>query len=523
MSLQRNLMAGVAAVSALTVVAPSAAAQSSDLEVEILQLLVDEGVIPFDKAQAILERARQQQQEKAAAEAAENAPDTIDVPYIPQTVREEIENNVRADVIETAKTEGWVAPNVIPDWVNKVKISGDFRARYQREDYPESVLGPNGELIDGNFPYFPDAAEINRLGGVTDADGFPLINSTEDSSRPNYRARIKFEAGIGDNVTVGLRLASGDNDGAVSTNSTFGDYYYKKSIWIDQAYVDVSPLEGVNLIAGRMPNPFFSTNMLWDEDVNPEGLALAADYEINDSVSVFGVGGVFPLQQRDFFDDSYLYAGQIGAKGLFAERLEIEGAVAYYMFDNVQSMKNPDDGSRINDWSAPTYLANGNSLFNIRTDGLTTLAGLAAEYELMAATLRMALRDGDRRYGLIGEVVKNDALDEDEITALRGEPGVEPGDTGWHVKGFAGYPVISERGQWRVEAGYRHVETDAVLDIFTDSDFALGGTDVEGYILKGDVGIYENTSIGAAYLSSDAINRPPFSLDIFQVNLNVHF
>ena len=215
---------------------------------------------------------------------------------------------------------------------------------------------------------------------------------------------------------------------------------------------------------------------------------------MSENASVRAVAGVFPLQEREIFDDAYLYSGQIGARyGNADSPYFVEAGAAYYYYDNIQSLKNPPDGSRINDWSAPAALAKGNSLFNIRTDGLTTLAGLAAEYELVAGTLKAGYRS------------------------------VEPGDLGWMVRFQAGHPVIAERGQWRLFAGYRHLETDAVLDIFTDSDFGLGGTDVEGYELGGAIGIHTNASLGLRWLSSDSISRAPYSVDVLQIDLNTRF
>ena len=410
----------------------------------------------------------------------------------------------------------------MPDWVSRVRVSGDFRARYQNEDAPRSVLGPNGELIEGNFPYFPDVAAINKAGGVTDAAGFPLLNSTVDRRRPNYRARFKVEADVNDKVTVGLRLASGDDASPVSTNSTFGEHFYKDAVWIDQAYVEVRPVAGVKVTAGRMPNPFYSTDMVWDSDINPEGLAVTGKRAFG-PVQVFGTAAALPLQERELFDDSFLYAAQAGVEGGFGGSFGYKAALAYYDFQKVQSRKNAPDGSRLNDWSAPKYLSKGNSVFNMRTDGLTTLAGLASKFELIALTGQLSYGKGPRSYRVTAEVVKNEAMNTLQIATLRGEPGVEPGNTGWQVRFDAGYPQISERHQWRLAAAYKHVESDAVMDIFTESDFGLGGTDLEGYVLDAEYGIYKNTSVGLTWLSSDSINRPPFALDVLQLNLNVRY
>lgn len=491
---------------------PAMAQATDEVGVEILQLLVDEGVIPFDKAQAILDKARQNAALRAEADAAAKAEDVVNVPYVPETVRDEIKEAVRDDVVKTAKSEGWVSPNTLPDWVKAVRISGDLRVRGQFDNFS-----------DNNFPSFPDGNAINQAGGVSNSN-FPLLNSTFDRKRVNYRARIGIDARVADGIQVGLRLASGDEPGAISTNSTFGNYFDRNTLWVDRAFIDIEPIQGAHIVAGRMPNPFYSTSLVWDEDINPEGVALSVDREIGGGLGVFATGGFFPLQEREIYDDTNLYAGQIGihygSKDSFFAKL----GAGYYYYENIQSLKNPADGSRINDWSAPAYVSKGNSNFNMRTDGLTTLVGLASEYELLSGTAEIGYRSGPLTFKLSGEVVKNLALDRATINALRGgEQGVKPGDLGWLTRLEVGYPVISEFGQWQVAAGYRHVETDAVLDIFTDSDFGLGGTDVEGYQLEAYFGVHKNTSLGVRWLSSDSIERAPFSVDVVQVELNTRF
>lgn len=511
-TLRKTLTAGAALWMVFGLISPASAQDSGDVGVEILQLLVDEGIVPADKAQQIMAKA----EARAAARvqtAAANASNTIDVTYVPEAVRAQIKEEVKGEIMTQAKTEGWMAPNALPDWAERIKISGDFRVRDQSEMFDE-----------GNFPFFPDVNAINKAGGVTDAAGFPLLNSTHDRHRDNYRARLNVEAQVTNRVKVGVRLATGSDSSAVSTNTTFGDNFQKDAVWIDQAYVQLTPLKGLAVTAGRMPNPFYATDMIWDADINPEGIAFSGRHDFGyGQTSVFGTLAAMPLQERELYDDSNLFAAQLGAEHRFSSAWSAKAALGFYDFSNVQSLKNPADGSKLNDWSAPRTLAKGNSIFNMRTDGLTTLAGLASKFELVTLTGEIGFGEGPRRYRLKGELVQNVAMNKDQIAALRGEPGVEPGNLGWNLRLDAGYPQITAAGQWRVAAGYKHVETDAVLDIFTDSDFGLGGTDVEGYVLEGEYGIYKNTSVGLTWYSTDSIKRPPFAIDTLQLNLNTKF
>jgi hypothetical protein len=517
----KSLKTRLAAASCLLAMlghAPSAAAQTTeDVGVEILQLLVEEGVIPAEKANAILGRAREAAAMRKQAEAPAGA-GTVDVPYIPEVVRLQIRDEIKQEVMAEAKTQGWVAPNSLPGWVSRISLDGDFRLRYQGEYFD-----------DGNFPLFPDVGAINRSGGVTTADGFPLLNTTENRHRLRYRARLGLKAKLTDQVLVGVRLASGNDAGAVSTNETMGDYFEKDAIWIDRAYVQVTPFEGVSLIGGRMPNPFFSTDLVWDTDVNPEGVALSLGYdgfsEMPFAPRPFLVAGAFPLVERGIDDnDRWLYAGQVGLEAEPMDDLSVKVAATYYDFQNVQSRLNPPDGSRLNDFTAPPALSNGNSVFNIRTDGLTTLAGLASKYELLNLTGQLTYRGFDPiMVRLTGDYVKNLAFDKGEIDRLRGEAGVPPGDTGWQARVTVGHEQVKQRNEWQVSAGFKRLETDAVMDIFTDSDFGLGGTDVEGYVLEAVYGVYDNTSISLNWFSTNSIDRPPLGVDVLQLNLNTQF
>ena len=511
MSLRTQILAGTAMLLAVAAATPAAAQSSDDVSVELLQLLVDEGVIPRDKAQALLDRAKKAAELRAQREAPRTAA-TIDVPYVPEAVRNKIREEVKAEVVETAKKEGWVAPNTLPDWVSRISIAGDLRVRYEMQNFSK-----------GNFPFFPDVGAINLAGGVTDSQGFPLLNSSVDRHRLNYRARLDIGARVSDAVKVGLRLSSGNERGAVSTNSIMGDFFQKDNIWIDRAYIAVTPVKQFAFTAGRIPNPFDTTDMVWDRDINPEGAAARLSYNFGDRAELYATGAYFAMQERAIFSDTYMVGGQVGGHAELGDGLAVKASVSYYDFVGIQSRKNAPDGSRLLDYTAPLFLDKGNSVFNVRTDGLTTLAGLASDYNLGIANIGASYTSGPLRFQLTGEVVKNFAVDPAEIARLRGEPGVKPGDLGWQVRLDAGYPEIQDFGQWNIAAAYKRIETDAVLDIFTDSDFGLGGTDVKGYLLDGNFGIYKNTSIGVSWFSTDAINRPPFSVDVLQLNLQTRF
>ncbi len=70
-------------------------------------------------------------------------------------------------------------------------------------------------------------------------------------------------------------------------------------------------------------------------------------------------------------------------------------------------------------------------------------------------------------------------------------------DTGWAL-GMT-YGSASGLGNWELGYGYQDLEADAILGSLTDSDFAGGGADNEGHILKAAYGLGDSTSLGFTY------------------------
>ena len=332
---------------------------------------------------------------------------------------------------------------------------------------------------------------------------------------------------VTDGVKVEVAIASGEDTGPISTNKSFGDYLTKDPVWIDLAYVEARPFEWLTFSGGRMPNPYFSTDLVWDPDLRFEGLAFTGSHAFGGGANapfVYLTAGAFPLREQVVGSDSWLYAGQLGTN-LTLGAVDFRLGGAYYDFTNVQSSLNPPDGSRLNDYTKPPLIGPGNSVFNMRTDGLTTLAGLASKFRLVDVTAEVAFRFGtDKAVRIIGDYVRNLDLDEQEIDTLRGEPGVVPGDTGWQARFSVGSIRVARRHDWNVALAYRSLETDAVLAAFADSDFGVhGGTDLKGFVFEGSYGLANDTWLALEWDSADSIDRPPFSSDVILLDLNTRF
>src|ERR1700730_2785927 len=115
-------------------------------------------------------------------------------------------------------------------------------------------------------------------GGRTDESDPMHRSDWQVRERERYRIRLGLRGTLLDDWFFGIRLET--NTSSRSTNVTFGDEssggpFAKNSdtIQVGHAYLGYKGFKDITLTGGRMPNPLVVTPMLWDPDINPEGLA----------------------------------------------------------------------------------------------------------------------------------------------------------------------------------------------------------------------------------------------------------
>jgi hypothetical protein len=126
-----------------------------------------------------------------------------------------------------------------------------------------------------------------RSGQTGPPDTLNSAGDTYQRNRARYRLRIGLRGTLVDDWFFGIRLETASNPR--STNVTFGDdtavgpgpsAKNSDGIYVGQAYFGYKGIRDLTLIAGRMANPFITTPMVWDPDINPEGLAEQYKYTI---------------------------------------------------------------------------------------------------------------------------------------------------------------------------------------------------------------------------------------------------
>ena len=504
-------------------------------------------------------------------------PEAIRVTYIPEVVKNQLRDQIKEELISGGYAapagKGIVAapPQLYPDWVSRIRIFGDVRVRYEGDFYP------SGNDNTGAFPNFnaintgpPFDASPNSLVRP------PTFNVDKDRNRFRIRARVGLEADLGDGFTLGLRGATGENDSPVTQNQTLGvanggqgGNFSKYAIWLDRAFlkyeIGSQPDKDFFITAGRMDNPFFNTTMLWASDLGFDGIVAHGRYQIVKGLTPFLTAGAFPVFNTDLnfsstnsakfsSEDKYLYAVQGGASWKITRDLNLKIAAAYYYFDNIQGrlskpftpLTSSDAGNT--DDSRPAFAQNGNTYMALRRIVGTAANnfnqinqfqyyGLATPFRDVVLTGRLDFNHWEPfQISLMGEYVNNTAFDRNAIAARainnRSSSSIAStlgsfagGNTGWLINLTVGHPVLEKRWDWNVGFGYRYVESDAVVDGFTDSDFGgpTAGTNLKGYTVWGSLALSPNVWVGIRWYSANQVAGPPLKNDVLQIDINGSF
>jgi hypothetical protein len=277
-----------------------------------------------------------------------------------------------------------------------------------------------------------------------------------------------------------------------------------------------------------MPNPWYSSDLIWDPDLQFEGVASTWRLDFGGSQAnpknVYLTAGAFPLQEVELSTkDKWLYGGQLGFDWSWSRHFRTRLAIAYYYFDNISGQLNAPDSTLL-DFTAPTFIQKGNTLFDIRNDidTGTNLFALAALYQLRDVTLGIDWTALNLKMTLMADYVINSGYDRQDILRRTGTD-VEKRNVGYQVEFGVGSVDAKYRNNWRAAIEYRYLQRDAVVDAFTDSDFHLGGTDAKGYVLRGDWWFRDRTNLSLRYLSSSEIDGPPLGIDTLMLDVTGTF
>lgn len=554
----------------LSLAAPAGAMAAETTMIKLIKGLMASGALKPEDGQALLVQAEAEaaaaQRGAAGAASASSGGIALEagdvrVPYVPQSVRDGIRDEVRQDVMAQAQAEGWAAPNEVAEWTQRIKVTGDVRVRSESRFYGDDSSG-----IVSNW------AAVNAGSGFdtntnTNLQLPPLLNTRQDRRNLwRIRARLGVEAMIGDHTTAGIRLASGSSNGPVSTTEQLGGGLSKKDVWLDQAWLAYSPADWVTVRGGRFGNPFWSSDTLFSNDLNFDGLAANLKYGFGDGdLDLFGTLAVAPLEytsdslqsrsgEKSPNENKWLSGAQAGVNWRFNDDNALRAALGYYDFKNISGRLSSPCALYSGavgcdtDWSRPAFMQKGNTLMLIRDIALNPMdpagtptpqyVGLASAFRLATLNLRWDTRLAqDIGLRLEGDFIRNLAYDTQAMFRRAnngivnnfgaGEaPGIDTfrsGDTAWMLQATFGATDLKEKGQWQALLGYKRIEADALPDAYNDPNFHLGGTNARGYYVGGAYALDARSWISGKWMAAKAVSGPPLAIDVFQLEFNTGF
>jgi hypothetical protein len=346
----------------------------------------------------------------------------------------------------------------VPEWIKNIKISGDFRYRH------ESIDAETGN------------------------------DWAQGHNRNRIRARFSIGTKLDEEWDLGFRLASGSADPA-STNQTLADSFSTKGLWLDLAYFDWHPLsvKGLNVFGGKMKNPFYKvgkTELVWDGDLNPEGIAAKYVTPLTESDKLHINGGGFWVDESSGGVDTSLWGIQAYLNHELGSKEYILGGLSYYDYGNIK-----DRGNLKDTWFTPWTSGDGSFFGNTATGGT-----FDSDYDIVEGFVEYGFEYASMPVSIFGNVVQNTVASTSE-------------DEGWLI-GFK-LNKCKAPGSWDFRWNYRDLEADAVLGAFTDSDFIGGGTDGKGHELGLNYQLTKNIQAGLTYFVNER-NRGAGSNDDYR-------
>ena len=384
---------------------------------------------------------------------------------------------IRADLLQDF---GTTSPGKVElsSAITRFKLSGDIRLRQQFES--------------------------QTPGADTD------ISNERSRSRLRFRLNGDFDLQKGWSTGFALETAPAADSG----NQTFENGADDYSIHLARAYVGYTNGD-FTFVGGKQKNIFYTTDLVWDGDINPQGLTEQYLWSVNDKTSVTFRAGQLLMDDNSEFSgpttsatDAWMFYQQAEISQKIGSKVELKAAPGFFLYN------------------ASTLAGLGNeSAFNGTTENLKVIV-LPGE---------LSFKDvGGAGYGLKAywDVAYNTTA-EDRVREAYAQPvSVSEDPLAWLVGLSYGYGAGKTAGDWKISADYRQIGLGSIDPNINDSDFAFSRLNQEGFKISAAYNLTDFASVNATYMSTQEMEALPGagpgianldSSDLFQLDLNVKF
>jgi hypothetical protein len=451
--------AALAAAVALSA-APLASADENDV---LLKVLVRKGILSESEAAAVKSEVAKEKAKEAKTVAAKPA----------------------AAPVETGG--GLLSKIELSKPVEKLKLYGDIRLRYQYEDKDPQL-------------FIPDGTKSN------DVDRDP---SGAQQSRWRFRLRLGADVQLTDHVSAGVELSTQQQSD--SANQTFENGFDDYNIYISKAFLRWDPTPAYTFVGGKMNNPFYHVpGLVWDPDITPNGLAeiirfheLAGHEEAVEGYSKEGkafkapapverrwelslIAGqfIFDDNNENNFDndesnDAYLFETQLLGSYKFENGMKLTVGPSW-LIETSGTVTGATNTNPFNDSPNVSGATRNINLLTFPGDLSTKLAGHPFKffwdfsYNIEGRKRTEDIFDLVTLRNNLGQDSDDDVVDPNDFNSSH-----SPQDDFAYIAGFQ-FGENKKRGDWSFVADWRQVGIASVDPNLTDSDFAAGELNTRG-------------------------------------------
>ena len=190
-------------------------------------------------------------------------------------------------------------------------------------------------------------------------------NQSQVRDRERYRARFNINAKLNSDISGGLTLATGDFNDPITNNQTANQDFTRKPFFLDKAFINYNPhqFSALTLVGGKFAYPWYRTELTWDNDISPEGVAQKLEWKSDtwhvlrqfalvgfelpfgestklNPVTTFTSNppnALFPYPNAGI-KQSIVYGGQIQTRWQLASWLSFTADTAFYDFHNADQI-----------------------------------------------------------------------------------------------------------------------------------------------------------------------------------------
>lgn len=455
----------------------------------------------------------------------------------------------------------------------------------EAEDVRADLVKENASTAAGKLKLSTPLTELEIYGDArvryevrTAEAGAPdTLTAPGDNSQRNrfrYRLRLGIRGTLVDDFFFGVRVETSTNPR--STNITFGDDsgvngpFSKDSdrLSVGQAYFGYKGIRDLTLTVGKIANPFVTTSMTWDGDINPEGLAEQWKHTFS-----FGGGGssapvesmgkdgktvvtqsagepsspitvdVFANFGQFIYDDSnpenpvgpapngvpnqdaFLLGWQVGAKVNFTKSIYLQLAPTLYNYtgngDSFNTHFSGDPAFRVVD-----------PVTGVVTTVVPNQTGINSLL-VFDMPVEFGWKFGELPMRAFGDFAVN--FNGDDRAAAAGHP--DKGDQRYAYQIGLAAGKLKAKHDWQLSGFYQHVDQYALDPNLVDSDIYDSRVNMEGFVVQAGYAISDAVIFNLTYGYGEQADRSlgtggvgdAFSLNplrkynIFQADLSVKF